>query len=289
MRKFLISLLLATAIATPALAERPKPDDRAAAQERHPAHQDSRPQPAPRGAPNFQAPRNFSPPPRNFAPPPGAAAAGHPDFAAQRERPRFSPPVDQHVDRRPPSYAGVPVVQPNWDRQRPDRTGHAFDPRPAGDSVATWRQQERDQMRQERFQRGVAGGPGRVAPPPYARPDRPAPLPPTAYAYSRSAPSWDPDWRQDQRYNWHDYRERHRSVFRVGIYYDPFGWGYQPFGIGWRLWPAYYEQSFWINDPYMYDLPYAPWPYEWVRYYDDALLVNVYTGEVADVIHDFFW
>jgi hypothetical protein len=27
----------------------------------------------------------------------------------------------------------------------------------------------------------------------------------------------------------------------------------------------------------------------WVRYYDDVLLVDVYTGEVVDVIHDFFW
>jgi len=26
-----------------------------------------------------------------------------------------------------------------------------------------------------------------------------------------------------------------------------------------------------------------------VRYYDDAVLVNIYTGEVVDVIYDFFW
>ena len=30
-------------------------------------------------------------------------------------------------------------------------------------------------------------------------------------------------------------------------------------------------------------------PYRWVRYYDDVLLVDIYSGEVVDVIHDFFW
>jgi len=26
-----------------------------------------------------------------------------------------------------------------------------------------------------------------------------------------------------------------------------------------------------------------------VRYYDDVVLVDTYTGEVVDVIYDFFW
>jgi Ni/Co efflux regulator RcnB len=39
----------------------------------------------------------------------------------------------------------------------------------------------------------------------------------------------------------------------------------------------------------MYNLPYAPWPYRWVRYYNDAVLVNTFTGEVVDVAYDFFW
>ena len=30
-------------------------------------------------------------------------------------------------------------------------------------------------------------------------------------------------------------------------------------------------------------------PYRWIRYYDDALLVDTYSGEVVDVIHRFFW
>jgi Ni/Co efflux regulator RcnB len=100
---------------------------------------------------------------------------------------------------------------------------------------------------------------------------------------------WNTDWRHDGRYDWRDWRHRHRSIFHLGFYYDPFGWGYQPFDIGWRLWPNYYSSNYWINDPYEYRLPYAPPGTRWIRYYNDALLVDVYTGEVVDAIRDFFW
>jgi Ni/Co efflux regulator RcnB len=100
---------------------------------------------------------------------------------------------------------------------------------------------------------------------------------------------WSTDWRRDHRYDWRNWRDRHRSSFHLGIYYDPFGWGYQPYSIGWRLWPNYYSSSFWINDPWQYRLPYAPAGTRWVRYYDDALLVDMWSGEVVDVIRGFFW
>ena len=29
--------------------------------------------------------------------------------------------------------------------------------------------------------------------------------------------------------------------------------------------------------------------HRWVRYWDDALLVDTWTGQVVDVIHSFFW
>ena len=61
------------------------------------------------------------------------------------------------------------------------------------------------------------------------------------------------------------------------------------YGVGWRLWPSYYRNSFWLNDPWQYRLPPAYGPFRWIRYYDDALLVNIYTGEVVDVVYDFFW
>lgn len=100
--------------------------------------------------------------------------------------------------------------------------------------------------------------------------------------------SWDRNWRNDQRYNWRDYRRRDQSRFHVGFYSDPYGWNYQQFSIGYRLYPNYYEQNFWF-DPGMYGLPYPPPGMQWVRYWNDALLVDIYSGEVVDEIQGFFW
>ena len=51
----------------------------------------------------------------------------------------------------------------------------------------------------------------------------------------------------------------------------------------------FYSQRYWIGDPWQYRLPPAYPGTQWVRYYNDVLLVDVYTGEVIDVIHGFFW
>ena len=100
---------------------------------------------------------------------------------------------------------------------------------------------------------------------------------------------WNTSWRNNHRYDWHNHRRHHRSLFHLGLYFDPYGWGYQPFSIGWRLWPSYYSNRYWINDPWMYRLPYAPPGYVWVRYWNDAMLVDTWTGTVVDVIPGFFW
>jgi hypothetical protein len=100
---------------------------------------------------------------------------------------------------------------------------------------------------------------------------------------------WTNNWRHDRRYDWNDYRKRNRSIFRLGFYYDPFGWNYRRWSTGSYLYPSYYGSNFWLNDPWQYRLPPAYGPYRWVRYWDDALLVNIYTGQVVDVINNFFW
>jgi Ni/Co efflux regulator RcnB len=105
----------------------------------------------------------------------------------------------------------------------------------------------------------------------------------------RPQPNWTTNWRNNNRYDWNDWRRRHGNSYRLRRYHDPFNWGYQLFSIGWRLWPAYYGSAYWINDPWMYRLPPAPAGTRWIRYYNDVLLVDMYTGEVIDVIHNFFW
>ena len=102
---------------------------------------------------------------------------------------------------------------------------------------------------------------------------------------------WNNNWRSDRRYDWRGYRSSNRSIYRLPRYYAPSGWGYgyRRFGIGFFLDSMLYSSSYWINDPFYYRLPEVDGPYRWVRYYNDALLVDLYTGEVVDTIYDIFW
>jgi Ni/Co efflux regulator RcnB len=102
-------------------------------------------------------------------------------------------------------------------------------------------------------------------------------------------PRWNYNWRNNRTYDWNHWRRNHRSLYRVHRYRDPYGWAYQLFSVGWRIWPGYYGSAYRINDPWMYRLPPAPPGTRWIRYYNDALLVDTWTGEVIDVIHNFFW
>ncbi len=173
------------------------------------------------------------------------------------------------------------------------------------DSVQNWRREERQRMNR---------GPKIVEPtdvaisPTLRQPDRELPRvfrnrvptvsdtpregtqPPLRTTSRRiETTNWSTHWRNDHRYDWRTHRRHHHSLFHLGFYYDPFGWTYRPYQIGWRLWPSYYSSRYWIDDPWQYRLPYAPPGYRWVRYWDDALLVDTWTGQVVDVIYNFFW
>jgi Ni/Co efflux regulator RcnB len=101
---------------------------------------------------------------------------------------------------------------------------------------------------------------------------------------------WNRDWRRDRRYDWSSWRGRNRSIFRLSRYYSPYrNWGYNRFSIGFFLPSLFYSQRYWVGDPWQYRLPHAPPGTQWVRYYNDVLLVDTWTGEVVDVIYDFFW
>ena len=101
---------------------------------------------------------------------------------------------------------------------------------------------------------------------------------------------WNRDWRRDDRFDWRGWRSDHRDAYRLGRYTPPYrSYAYRRLGIGFFLDGGFFGANYWINDPGMYRLPPAYGPYRWVRYYDDALLVDTYSGEVVDVIYDFFW
>lgn len=101
---------------------------------------------------------------------------------------------------------------------------------------------------------------------------------------------WSSDWRRDNRYNWSSYRNSNRNHYRMPRYYAPYrNYNYSRLSIGFFLNSGFYGNNYWINDPWSYRLPPAYAGYRWVRYYDDVLLVDTYSGEVVDVIYDFFW
>jgi hypothetical protein len=307
MRKFLIAMLLVSA-ASPVLAADPNPDgepgvraegsDRAEA--RGERHRRQEPQEM-----RVQRPQSRG------------------DREQRQER------QEMRADRVERNYAGgrdaviraesrqerqiVNQSSRGFDGERAETPGERAQRRVAGDAVREWRTRERqrpderskEEQRRDRTQRADRLGGGLVQPsrplprvfdPQQRRVSRTPvlgtePPPPSTASILKARPErqWSTNWRHDRRYNWWDWRRRNRSLFNLGLYYDPFGWDYFRYGVGWRLWPSYYRRSFWLNDPWMYRLPPAYGPYRWVRYWDDALLVNVYTGNVVDVIHNFFW
>ncbi|HEX8640955.1 MAG TPA: RcnB family protein [Allosphingosinicella sp.] len=102
--------------------------------------------------------------------------------------------------------------------------------------------------------------------------------------------NWNRSWRYDNRYDWNRFRYSNRNVFRGSRYYAPYrNHRYSRFGIGFFLEPLFFNRNYWISNPYYYRLPPAPPGAQWIRYYDDVLLVDTWSGEVIDVIYDFFW
>ena len=102
--------------------------------------------------------------------------------------------------------------------------------------------------------------------------------------------AWNNGWRGDNRYDWRGWRDQHRDTFRMGRYDAPYrGYAYRRLSLGFVMDPLFYGNSYTIYDPGTYRLPPAYEPYRWVRYYNDAVLVDTYTGQVVDVLYGFFW
>ncbi len=104
------------------------------------------------------------------------------------------------------------------------------------------------------------------------------------------ADQWNRSWRGDRRYDWMGWRSLNRGVYHLPRYYGPNGgYGYQRFSSGVILEPMFFGQNYWLDDPYSYRLPPAYGPYRWVRYYNDAVLVDLRSGLVVDIVYDIFW
>ena len=95
--------------------------------------------------------------------------------------------------------------------------------------------------------------------------------------------------RRDMHEDWRSYREAHRDTFRRGAYAGPRGFVYRAPVIGFRFDPIFFSSRYWIANPWMYRLPPASPGLRWIRYGNDAVLVNMRTGRVVQVFRDFFW
>jgi Ni/Co efflux regulator RcnB len=291
MRKLLISLLLASAAASPALAG---PHDRSNDQQAHEDHQQTHQERQQAHEERQQARAESR----------GNAQAARPQFAG----PRQALPVQMH-QQMVNGGGGMPQVEAranrgNFDGNRGVRVngdarveGQTTYVAPGPRMVTAPRQVDmRERVRGQRagngdfrqsdraFPNGMRGRNPLIV----SRVPRPGTQPPLRVDGRHHQVNWNTNWRSDHRYDWRDRRRHHSSLFHFGIFIDPFGWDYQPFDIGYRMWPAYYGNQYWI-DPGVYGLPYPPPGAAWVRYWNDAVLVDTYTGTVIDTIPGFFW
>ena len=96
--------------------------------------------------------------------------------------------------------------------------------------------------------------------------------------------------RYPRTFNQGSYRRNITSPrhYRWNSYNRPSGWFYQRWVFG-QIFPRiFWAQNYWLTDYWMFDLPIPPYGYVWVRYGNDALLVNKRTGQVLQVVYDLF-
>ena len=77
--------------------------------------------------------------------------------------------------------------------------------------------------------------------------------------------------------------------FDAGTYRKPFGWHYILWGIGDRLPPLFTTQGYWINNYRDYEFARPPFGCVWVRYGNDAILVDKRSGEILRVVRSAFY
>jgi len=287
MRKLLLTLLLASSAATPAFAQRVDSDGQTARAERQAMRAERQQNREDRDSSSDRAERQQV----------------RQDRASGADRSQFVRPQVERTARVVSDGSGMQRQRFGGDNRRSPANAGAADESAVRAARETqrqnWQRRSVDRRPQVADRVGDADGlrePTRRLPqvmsrvPTVSNDPRPGTQPPARTEHRRrDTGNWDTNWRHDRRHDWRDYRNHHRSVFRVGIYYDPFGWNYQPYSVGWRLWPSYYSSRYWINDPWQYRLPYAPAGTQWVRYYNDAVLVDTWSGQVVDVIYNFFW
>ena len=77
--------------------------------------------------------------------------------------------------------------------------------------------------------------------------------------------------------------------FQFGVYHRPSGWYSHRWTFGEFLPVFFFTRNYWILDWEDFALDNPPPGTVWVRYGDDALLIDEYTGEVIEVVYGIFY
>jgi Ni/Co efflux regulator RcnB len=82
---------------------------------------------------------------------------------------------------------------------------------------------------------------------------------------------------------------QHHYRYRGDRWRWPRGYSYQRWAFGMTLPSIFWASNYWINDYYYYGLGAPPPGTVWVRYGDDAVLIDRYSGEILEVVYDQFY
>lgn len=108
----------------------------------------------------------------------------------------------------------------------------------------------------------------------------------SSYQAGRRPPEWD-RYRNFDRRAWQE-NGRAQRRYHWNSYQRPRGWYYRRWTYGMVLPSLFWGRQYWIDSYWDFGLPDPPYGYVWVRYGDDALLVNVETGDILRVIYGLY-
>ena len=87
-------------------------------------------------------------------------------------------------------------------------------------------------------------------------------------------------------YQWNQYADH---SYRWQPYVRPYGWNNRRWTYGEYLPRAYWGQNYWLPNYWTFGLVNPPYGYVWVRYGNDALMVNIITGQILGSVYWLFY
>jgi len=99
-------------------------------------------------------------------------------------------------------------------------------------------------------------------------------------------------WNERPRdYDPNDYHHNYQAQRRysLGRYVRPHGWYERSWSYGETLPSIFWSRNYWIDDYWMFGLTIPPYDCQWVRYGDDALLINADSGDILQVVYGLFY